>query len=189
MEQLGENRENFKESEAGEEPSLLLSTDLNSIQLILLARVPFRQDSVDQASLVSEFSSKLDFNNYLQPEESDLEYLRESPSLFVINQEGGTGSINSDRMERVETLITEEGNDEDRDEWGRRQHRKRSVDGTTLLLREVQSIRTELSGQSQRASSSQRLILEKLEDLGDDLQGYGLNSPVYVSPSSMPTIP
>ena len=91
-------------------------------------------------------------------------------------------------MERVDTLITEEDNEGERDDRGRRQHRKRSVDGTTLLLREVQSIRTELSGQSQRASSSQRLILEKLEDLGDDLQGYGLNSPVYLSPSSMPPV-
>ena len=145
------------------------------------AGAPRKVESVDLASIVSDISSKVDFSNYIQPEESDLGYQPiESVQTPLINEEKlRHTSTSSDRA-------ADEKAERDPGVPSGSRSRKRSVDGTALLLREVQSIRSELTGQSQRASSSQRLILEKLEDLGDDLQGYGLSSPSFLSPSSKP---
>ena len=149
---------------------------------------PRKVESVDLASIVSDISSKVDFNNYIQHEESDLGYQpMESVQTPLINEEKlRHTSINSEQMDPPITEAADEKAERDPGVPSGSRSRKRSVDGTALLLREVQSIRSELTGQSQRTSSSQRLILEKLEDLGDDLQGYGLSSPSFLSPSSKP---
>lgn len=144
--------------------------------ILEIVGAPVRYASIDLASTVSDMSTKADFHNYLQPEESDLG--------FQVSE-----STRRQSTSEEEVKIISDPTDEERDlqtpaSMRESQPRKRSIDGTTLLLQEVQTMRAELTGQSQRTTSSQRLILEKLEDLGDDLQGYGMSSPSFLSPSS-----
>ena len=82
---------------------------------------------------MSDISSKVDYGNYLHPEENDLGFSQVSD------------------------------------------HPKESMD--TALLREVKSLRSDLSDHSLRAHSHQRMILHRLEDIEEDIQSGG-RSPI-----------
>ena len=89
---------------------------------------PRKVESVDLASIVSDISSKVDFNNYIQPEESDLGYQPiESVQTPLINKAKLRPSINSEQMNPPITVAADEKAERDPGVPSGSRSRKRSV--------------------------------------------------------------